>query len=607
MPGTSTESSALNRLDRIRAEQIAALYRNAPLGVFGAGVAGAVLAYVLIRTGTATATAIMIWLGVLWTDVAAHLLLWQFRRRAGQRDVRWRFWAGGFTLVSLAEGITWGWCSLGLVSPHQIDQQIWVMLVTSGVASGAATAFGSYLPAFFALMVPAMAPYLIWSIGFGSGLGQALGALDLIYIAAMSTIAWRSNASFVDALRLRFETIDLAERLSLEKERAEQANLAKTRFLASANHDLRQPVHALGMFVGALRSCAMDAEARRILEHIDGSIQAMDALFTSLLDISRLDAGVIQPRLQAVHLQPLLDRISRDHLAEAASRGIRLTYVPSTVRVLTDPALLERILRNLVLNALRHADAERILIGCRRGKRLSIEVWDNGCGIPVEQQTTVFQEFYQIGNPERDRAKGLGLGLAIVKRLSEILDHPLTLISTPGEGSVFKISAPLMTDMLPEMPDIQAPAMLRLGLILVIDDEAAIRDAMETLLSSWGHTVITAASCDELLERISDCPRSPDIVLCDYRLRNGDDGIDAIRRLQSKYPAVPGVLITGDSAPDRLQKARECGLVLLHKPVPNSRLRATIGHLMTHSRNLAREPVLTSSPTVAPRLPPESD
>lgn len=586
MPGTSTEPSALNRLDRIRAEQIAALYRNAPLGVFGAGVAGAVLAYVLIRTGTSadTATAVMIWLGILWADVAAHLLLYRFRHRDARRDVRWRFWAGGFALVSLAEGVTWGWCSLGLVSPHQIDQQIWVMLVTSGVASGAATAFGSYLPAFFALMVPAMAPYLIWSIGFGSGLGQALGTLDLIYVAAMSTIAWRSNASFVDALRLRFETIDLAERLRLEKERAEQANLAKTRFLASANHDLRQPVHALGMFVGALRSRAMDAEARRIVEHIDESIQAMDSLFTALLDISRLDAGLVEPRLQAFPLQPLLDRICRDCAAEADDRGIRLVLIPSSLQVSTDPMLLERILRNLLSNALRHTEYGRVLVGCRRGARASIEVWDTGCGIPREKQALVFQEFYQIGNSERDRSKGLGLGLAIVKRLAEMLELPLVLNSKPGKGSVFKLGVPLATARsgLAPVPQTEAPpAMLRRGFVLVIDDEAAIRTAMRELLSSWGHKVLDAGSCGEMLEYLAECPNRPDLILSDYRLRDGENGIVAIRRLQSEYNEdIPGLLITGDSAPERLQEARASGFPVLYKPVPNAKLRAAIGNLI---------------------------
>lgn len=586
MPGTSTEPSALNRLDRIRAEQIAALYRNAPLGVFGAGVAGAVLAYVLIRTGTSadTATAVMIWLGILWADVAAHLLLYRFRRRDARRDVRWRFWAGGFALVSLAEGVTWGWCSLGLVSPHQIDQQIWVMLVTSGVASGAATAFGSYLPAFFALMVPAMAPYLIWSIGFGSGLGQALGTLDLIYIAAMSTIAWRSNASFVDALRLRFETIDLAERLSLEKERAEQANLAKTRFLASANHDLRQPVHALGMFVGALRSRAMDSEARRIVEHIDESIQAMDSLFTALLDISRLDAGLVEPRLQAFPLLPLLDRICRDCAAEADDRGIRLVLIPCSLQVSTDPMLLERILRNLLSNALRHTECGRVLVGCRRGARASIEVWDTGCGIPLEKQALVFQEFYQIGNSERDRSKGLGLGLAIVKRLAEMLELPLVLNSRPGKGSVFKLGVPLATArsrLAPAPQTGELPAMLRRGFVLVIDDEAAIRTAMRELLSSWGHEVLDAGSCGEMLEYLAECPDRPDLILSDYRLRDGENGIAAIRRLQSEYNEdIPGLLITGDSAPERLQEARASGFPVLYKPVPNAKLRAAIGNLM---------------------------
>ena len=230
--------------------------------------------------------------------------------------------------------------------------------------------------------------------------------------------------------------------LRRQKELAEEANLSKSRFLAAASHDLRQPIHALGMFVGALARHPMTDEMRRLVEQIEGSVGAMDGLFNSLLDISKLDAGVVQSHVRSFAIGPLLQRISDEFAGEAQRKGLRLTLCPCSAFVASDPVLLERILRNIVSNAVRYTDQGRILVGCRRGPRLSVQVWDTGRGIAQADRERVFQEFYQVDNFERDRAKGLGLGLAIVRRLTLLLDHPLELRSQIGRGSVFKLSLP---------------------------------------------------------------------------------------------------------------------------------------------------------------------
>ena len=222
-------------------------------------------------------------------------------------------------------------------------------------------------------------------------------------------------------------------------------------------------------------------------------------------------------------------------------------------------------------------------MGCRRGNNLRVEVWDTGCGIPLERQHEVFHEFVQLGNVERDRAKGLGLGLAIVDRLAKLLDCPVSLRSAPEKGSVFQVNVPLAQGQVLTIPIAQETPMFgtRRGMVLVIDDDTVIQSAMRGLLSSWGHDVIVAGSGAEMLDRIPALLRRPDLILCDYRLRDGENGIGAIKRLQSQYAErVPAVLITGDTAPDRLQEARESGLILLHKPVAEIKLRATVGNLM---------------------------
>jgi signal transduction histidine kinase len=417
----------------------------------------------------------------------------------------------------------------------------------------------------------------------GTAIDWSLAALDIVYIVTIIGLAKQTNENFLQSLRLRFDKEALAKRLGFEKERAEEANLAKSRFLASASHDLRQPIHALGMFLGALAQYKMGDEMRRLVEHMEGSVYAMDSLFSSLLDISRLDAGVVQSHPQSFRIGPLLERICRDHTNEAQEKNIRLVCCPSSLLVFTDPILFERILRNIISNAVRYTDRGRVLVGCRRrGERLRIEVWDSGRGIPNDKQDRVFEEFYQLDNPERDRTKGLGLGLAIVKRLMAILGCPFEFRSRVGVGTVFTLSVPIANAaVVLENPAEHPQGVFQRGLIVVVDDEITIREAMLSLLGGWGHRVIVGGSGEEMLAELANCPTRPDLIICDYRLRAGENGIEVIRRLQSEYNEdIPAVLITGDTAPDRLAEAKASGFLLLHKPVANAKLRATISHLM---------------------------
>jgi two-component system, sensor histidine kinase len=415
---------------------------------------------------------------------------------------------------------------------------------------------------------------------------------------------------FEESVRLRFENEDLIARLRDEKSVAEEASSAKSRFLAAASHDLRQPVHALSLFVAALRPRVTDIEARRMLDHIDSSVQAMGGLFNGLLDISRLDAGVVEVNTQAFAIQPLLERICRDYAADAAAKNVELRLKPTKAAAFSDPLLVERIVRNIVANAIAYTDSGRVIVGSRRrGKSIVVQVWDTGRGIPESEQAHIFQEFYQVENPERDRSRGVGLGLAIVKRLTVLLGHPLTMRSQPGRGSVFMLELPYSDTPL-ELPqravDGAAEAGMRSsGLILVVDDESAIQIAMKNLLEGWGFDTVIAGSCDALLEKLASCPDHPSLIICDYRLRAHEDGIRVIERLRSEYndDEIPGMLITGDTAPDRLKEAQDSGLLLLHKPVANSRLRAAILRLLRHSG----EPPEAARPTRAEISQPEFD
>lgn len=464
-----------------------------------------------------------------------------------------------------------------------VDAQLGVLLVTLCMAAGAIPAFSPYLPAFIFFFLPATLPFTAATFFSADPLVHRLGPVLLpLFIGGMGGLGIRANRSFEQLVGLRIQTEEMAADLQRQKELAERANLAKSRFLAAASHDLRQPVHALGLFVGALRGVAMAPEGRRLIDQIEASIAAMHGLFNALLDISRLDAGVVAVQRRPFAIRSIVDRVCRDYAQDAQSKGVSLVWVDCAAIVDTDPALMDSILRNLVSNSVRYTERGRILVGCRRrGDAISAQVWDTGVGIPDDQQVQVFQEFHQLGNPERDRAKGLGLGLAIVRRLTDLLGCELKLRSKPGAGSCFEVFIPLARETAEEASADNPLGALGSRLIVVVDDEPAIREAMSGLLATWGHRVIAVGSGEEAIERLSTCPTRPDLLICDYRLRGEENGVAVIERLRLEYnETLPAMLITGDTAPARLAEAKASGLLLLHKPVSNGKLRAAIVNLI---------------------------
>ena len=579
-PGSGSPPSS--NLDRIRGEQARILFRNCPVGVIAAGTGAVLLAMALMSSGLVPAGSAVLWSGLMLACVAAHLGLCVAYWHRQPPDADWRRWLGLFTLIAALEGAVWFFGAIWMTSPSDLTQELIVLLVSSAIASGAVSVFGTYLPTYIAFFFPTIAPHLGFALRYDYPQHHLLAALIVAYLVAMTLIARRSNAQLLESLRLRFENLDLVESLRLQKALAEQANVAKSRFLASASHDLRQPIHALGLFVGALQERPMDDEARRLIGHIGGSVAAMDDLFASLLDISKLDAGAVEPRFEALALAPLLDRLCRDYREDAAAKGVALRHVGCSAAVRSDPVLLERALRNLLSNAVRYTDTGRIVVGCRRRAGIvTVEVWDTGVGIAPDVGELIFQEFYQVGNAERDRSKGLGLGLAIVRRTAALIDAELDFASVAGRGSVFRLTLPRAAAAAAPVPALQPTPPMRRALILCIDDETEIQTATARLLTGWGHRVIVAGSADEMLARTAADGETPDLIICDYRLRDSETGIAAIDRLRHRHgAAIPAMLITGDTAPDRIREASAGGYPLLHKPLSPSRLRAAVGNLL---------------------------
>jgi PAS domain S-box-containing protein len=382
------------------------------------------------------------------------------------------------------------------------------------------------------------------------------------------------------------------DQLVAAKEVAEEASVAKTRFLAAASHDLRQPMQALAMFVGVLSTRNRDPEQAVLINRVHDSVVALEGLLNGLLDVSKLEAGLVIPHVGDFPIVGLMKRLHAEFEPVCEAAGLRLGMVPTRVAVHSDAALLERILRNLLNNAVRYTKRGRILFGCRRhGKSLRIEVWDTGIGIPAAELRNIFREFHQVGNQGRDRRQGLGLGLAIVERLANLLGHRVEVHSEEGKGSMFAVELPLAV--VPIAQD--RPRQLQLGLattgaaILIVEDEPDVRESLRLLLESWGHFVVAASSGEDAIRRLPALGRRPDLVLADYRLQNGETGGQAIARIEEHLGiSLPAIIVTGDTAPERLRQAQALGHGLLHKPVQAASLRAAIDGELARALRLRR-------------------
>lgn len=583
----------------IAAEQLKIVYGIVTLSVSGGTLLAATLAISLDRLGHLDPFIGPAWFSYILACSAVHAFLaWRYHCSTTNVTL-WSRWAGGFIVCSAAAGIGWGWSSVKLANGGGFEVESLAVTATLGVVAGAVPVFGTYLPAFLAFLLPATVPYVVVAALSDNRVQQATAPMMFLYICVIAYLGLLANRTATQNIRLRFRAeqlaIDLrarnktakrlADDLLRQKQIAEEANLAKSRFLAAASHDLRQPSHALSLLVGALRGAQTRAEEARILVQIERSADALNTLFGALLDVSRLDAGVVEVHRRPFPVDAVLERVCTEYMVDASAKNIRLTRIPCRAIVDTDPVLLERIARNLVSNAVRYTDTGRIVVGCRRrGVHIAIQVWDTGRGIPHDQINLVFQEYYQVDNPERDREKGLGLGLAIVRRLVDLLECGLQVRSEPGCGSCFEICVD-RCDRAPAPLDASEGATDDItqtsGLVVVVDDELAIREGMSKLLGMWGYDTIVADSGDDAIERLSACPRSPDLLVCDFRLRGTENGLKVIERLRTEYnQEIPAMLISGDTAADRLAEAHASHCLLLHKPIPNGKLRAAIGNLI---------------------------
>ncbi len=387
---------------------------------------------------------------------------------------------------------------------------------------------------------------------------------------------------FVDAIHTREESLLDA------RDEAEQANIAKTKFLAAASHDLRQPLQALNLFVFALDGKEDDPEKKEIISLIRNSLDSLKELLNTLLDISKLEAGVVHPQPRDFSISDVMKQITTEMKPVAWKHNLQIRCIPSSANINSDPLLLETILRNLIDNAIKYAGDGKVLVGCRhREGRLRIEVWDSGPGIADDQKDLIFNDFYQIDNEARVRTQGLGLGLSIVRRISKLLGHEIGFSSIIGKGTNFWISVPMANEDIKIQNIYKEPINILGGkeCIAIIEDDESVITGLVTVLEGSGYVpqVIRNVNSRSIKDELPDGV-TPDLIIADYRLDAGVTGRDAINKVRKELGTnIPAIIITGDTAPERLREAKESGFDILHKPVKPEDLLISVRRTLLNS------------------------
>lgn len=580
------------RQTQIRAFQIRMLYRGMPQSTTASLSAALLLALAL--ADAAPIRCILIWLGSMATHEAmrrVHYRRYMRTEHDPPDPATAPAWGRSFVISASIAGAIWGLAPVLLYVPHSIGHQAVLAAVCYGVCATSSAALGSYMPAFIGFVSMMMTPFIARMAAAGDTTHEFLAAAGVVVLLAALIFGGNINQVIRRSIALRYRNEDLIEALSEQTTLAEQArieaenaNRAKSQFLAAASHDLRQPLHALGLFAAALREKAKETGTRSLIASINQSLEALETLFNELLDISRLDAGVVQPNLTDFSLRPLFERIRLDFAGPAQEQKLRLVVRDCACWVHSDSVLLERILRNLVANAVRYTERGGVLVACRRrGVHLSIEVWDSGVGIAEDQREHIFEEFYQIGSAEHPRKRGLGLGLAIIRRLAALLGYTVELHSRPQRGSVFRVRVPLghAAPATIAVLDAAPSSVVQDKLVLVIDDEAAILEGMQALLSAWGCAVAVAPSGDAALAALGNLERYPDLIVADHRLCDSETGTQVIARIRAELGiAVPAILITGTTVFGLADEVARIDCELLHKPVVPRELQAMLARML---------------------------
>ena len=590
---TDTEAAQARRTSAL-AEEVQGAFDYMTASVAG-NVAG--MSVITLLFWGSTARAVMLaWLLAFAVMLVSRLFMAQrFKRTTVSAEADWYRWRRRWNIGTLSSAAMWGATAWAFYPRGDNIQQVGLIITVYSLTIAVVTVLATQPLVFLAFGALGMLPMAARIASEGTPYGYQLAGI-LLLVFSLTTVLARSYRQVLRrAIDLKLRADGLLVQLRIEKQAAEEArreaevaNRAKTQFFTAASHDLRQPLHAMGLFAEALRQKTHDTEVAQLVNSINESVDALEGLFSELLDITRIDSGGVEVNPEHFEIGSIFRKLRLHFEPTAFEKGLALRLRGAQHVVHADPLLVERILRNLVSNAIRYTNDGSVLVSCRRrADHLLLQVWDTGVGIREEQQAQIFEEFYQVPNTERvapHQRKGLGLGLAIVKRLAELMGAPLSLRSQPGRGTVFSLELPLgkVVRQAASRPSGKAPLAITLDgkLIVVVEDEPAVLAGLEALLKGWGATLAafdSVAGCTAWAEGCDPAVVKPDLLIVDFRLENGLNGVDAIVALRSRFgQQVPAIVVTGSTMTGHEQEAHDKDFHLLIKPVLPNKLRAMI-------------------------------
>lgn len=581
----------------VRDQQIEFVYRTIKVQLIANPVVAGCVIFLLY--GKYPLQNLLIWFGMLLAVFSTRYWLyrkfWKAKELAEESDIDW---GRLFAISNVLGGLAWGYVVFEFYSPEHYVESSMLLVIIAGFIAGTFGSHSAYYPSFVIFSSTSLAFIVLRLIMIGGKIEIIYIFLILVYYVSLLIYARTAQDHAKQAIVMRLQVEELNDelvkqrkQLVLAKETAEKANQAKSRFLASASHDLRQPLHALRLFVDILESRVKEPSAIHVVDKVMSTTDVLEDLFSNLLELSKVDAKVTTPQYESIALFKLLRGIMVEVEPLAANKGLNVRlHCANELYVTSDMAKLSRIVRNLVINAIRYTEKGGILVGCRiRGRAIRIEVWDTGIGIAEKDLARIFEEFHQIHNPERDRSQGLGLGLAISERLAAMLGTKVEVRSRVGRGSCFSISVPAasatphtLPTLVSAIPDSHSISGLR---VVFIDDESDIREAMSELFESWGCGYVVSETLEMALEKLQTWNSPPDVIVTDYRLRKGALGTEVIKMLRAHYGQhIPAIIVTGDTSQERLQDAVSSGASVLHKPIKALKLRMLIEQLSVEAR-----------------------
>jgi signal transduction histidine kinase len=567
-------------------------YMPATLGGYMAGVG----VIVLLHWKVAPAHVMFPWL-------AAFMAVWfgrgwvayRFRRATPRTLADWERWRMLGNIGTLCSGVMWGATAWLFYPLGEGVQQDGLIIVIYAFCVAAVPVLATQPRMYVAFGALCFAPMSLRIALQGTPYAYQLAGILLLIMSLTTLLARNYRRALRRVIDLKVRTDELLTQLRVEKQAADEArreaevaNRAKTQFFSAASHDLRQPLHAMGLFAEALRQKNQDEEVAHLVNSINASVDALEELFSELLDITRIDTGGVAVNPQHVEVADIFRKLRLNFEPAAFEKGLALRWRGARHVLFADPLLVERVLRNLVSNAIRYTHDGSVLVSCRRrGGQLLLQVWDTGVGIAPNEQARIFEEFYQVpgvGPAAPQERKGLGLGLAIVKRLAELMQAPLSLRSTPGRGTVFTLALPPGQAKPAQAADVPGKGPLGITLdgrlIVIVEDEPAVRGGLEALLRGWGAAIVSfdsVAACADWAAQTDPPAAAPDLLIVDYRLEAGQNGIDAIAVLRRRFGAtLPAIMVTGSTMTGHEREAQEQDFHLLIKPVVPNKLRAMI-------------------------------